>query len=237
MKWGERLIESFTHDGCLVCGSLCDDLICEDCKKTLDSEKFDSYMVRCSSCFYPLISLDYVCPRCKNGSFPLYCVADYNSNLSYSLLHRFKFLNDKKIAKIIAMYLQNAIDVIDSLKSSYVVPIPCSKESLKRRGWDQMIEVARFLNRPVLNILKNINESDSQQKLLDRKERLEKEHKKRFAKISGYNISKEEASKTSVIVVDDVTTTSSTIKSAANCLREIGFEDIKAAVWLYDYKV
>jgi len=231
------------HNDCLICGNPCDGLICEECKTCLDSEMFDSYMVRCPACFQMLISFDYSCPRCKGSTcfpqenyFPLYCIADYNANLSYSLLHRFKFLNDKRVAKVIAMYLQRAVDALDPSKKSFIIPIPCSNKTLKERGWDQMVEICRFIDRPMLKILENIQFSNSEQKLLDRKERLEKEHEKRFKVVCGSTILKDESSTTSVIVVDDVTTTYSTINSAVHCLRAFGFKDIKAAVWLYDYK-
>ena len=39
-----------------------------------------------------------------------------------------------------------------------------------------------------------------------------------------------------MVLVDDVTTTFSTIQAAAGCLAGMGFKDVKAAVWLYDYK-
>ena len=39
-----------------------------------------------------------------------------------------------------------------------------------------------------------------------------------------------------LIVVDDVCTTSSTIQKAISVLHARGFENVKAAVWLYDYK-
>ena len=235
---------------CLVCNEPSDDVLCPDCKAILDAECFDSYMVRCPKCFFPMVSYDYDCPRChtKEGKsctntsvVPIYAIADYNSNLSYSLLHRFKFFGDKKMAKVAAMYMQRAVDALDPKGDAYIVPVPCSRRSLKERGWDQMVQVCRYMDRPMLRILENTNEELSQQKLLDRNQRMEKGRERRFSVISAYEkMAYEEIedkyTRRPVVLVDDVTTTFSTIQAAAGCLAGMGFKDVKAAVWLYDYK-
>ena len=235
---------------CLVCNAPGDDILCPDCKDILDSERFDTYMVRCPKCFFPLVSHDYSCPRCHGketaqGSevcmVPVYAVSDYNSNLSYSLLHRFKFLKDKEIARIAAICIQKAIDILDPNGDSFVVPVPCSMQSLKQRGLDQMVQVCRYIDRPMLRILGNNNEEPSQQKLLNRSQRMEKGREKRFSMASAYEKVAydgvlDEYIGRPVVLVDDVTTTFSTIQAAADCLLDMGFKEVKAAVWLYDYK-
>lgn len=195
-------------------------------------------MERCPKCFLPIVSSIYNCPRChgNDGTIPVYGIADYNSNLSYSLLHRFKFLGDRRVAQIVAMRLQKAFDVLDPNAEAVVVPVPCSDETLKRRGWDQMLEVCRYLDRPTLEVLANLQHDESQQKLLNRSQRMEKGSGKRFEKSNRCKELSKEALETPIIVVDDIATTFSTIMSAAGSLKEIGFKDVKAAVWLYDYK-
>lgn len=202
-------------------------------------------MVRCPKCFFPMVSYDYDCPRChtKEGKsctntsvVPIYAIADYNSNLSYSLLHRFKFFGDKKMAKVAAMYIQRAVDALDPKGDAYIVPVPCSRRSLKERGWDQMVQVCRYMDRPMLRILENTNEGLSQQKLLDRTQRMEEGREKRFSMASAYEGMDEGYENRPVVLVDDVTTTFSTIQATAGCLAGMGFKDVKAAVWLYDYK-
>ncbi len=235
---------------CLVCNAPSDDVLCPDCKAILDSERFDAYMVRCPKCFFPMVSQDYNCPRCHGNEktqgsdgyiVPVYAVADYNSNLSYSLLHRFKFLGDKRIAKIAAMYMQGAIDELDPNGDAFIVHVPCSRQSLRKRGWDQMVKVCECIDRPMLRILENTSEGLSQQKLLDRSQRMEKGREKRFSMASAYEKMvcdgvMDEYTGRPVVLVDDVTTTFSTIQSAADCLLGMGFKNVKAAVWLYDYK-
>jgi len=242
---------------CLICSAPSNSLICKNCQDELDAECFDSYMTRCPYCYMPLISQDYICPRChsnhhserdKNSQdkaeqkaiFPLYCVADYNANLSYSLLHRFKFLGDKRIAKIVALYLQKAVTALDPMQNAYIVPVPCSKKTLKNKGWDHMVEVCKHIDRPTLKILENTQTSFSQQKLLDRQHRLENKKEAQFTIVLDLkdilHANKIKDLSVPLIVVDDVCTTSSTIQKAISVLHARGFENVKAAVWLYDYK-
>lgn len=232
-------------DRCLICDNVCNssNFICPSCLATLESEMFSTFMATCPSCFYPIISSEYKCPRClkspnESGSaFPVYCVSTYDGNLSYSILQRFKFRNDKKLAKIVAYMINKGLDELDREHNAVIVPIPCSKTSLKKRGWDQMKEVSKYLNRNVLDILEVSNNSNIQQKLLDRFHRMNKSTK-RFELSKKYN-PKELISFLSgrqIILIDDVSTTFSTLTAAYDTLKKIGFEDVKAVVWLYDLK-
>ena len=232
-------------DRCLICDEVLNTTknglaLCPTCIKALEDEKYDTFMSRCPVCYYPVAGSEYKCPRCrKNGSnaFPIYCVSTYDGDLSYSVLQRFKFHDDKRLAKVVAFMLNKALSILDPQENAVIVPIPCSKQSLRKRGWDQMKEVAKYLDRQSLPLLVNTSISSTQQKLLDRSQRLVKSSK-RFELDNGYNL--EEALKAlknrSLILIDDVSTTFSTLTAAHDCLASLGFENIKGAVWLYDLK-
>ena len=234
-------------DHCLICDAVLNTTknnagLCHTCQSLLESEQYDKFMAQCPSCYYPIVSSEYKCPRCRKAgpegkAFPIYCVSTYDGNLSYSVLQRFKFHDDKRLAKVVAFMLSKALPILDPSGTAVIVPIPCSKQSLKKRGWDQMKEVAKYLDRDVLPLLVNTNNSSSQQKLLDRSQRLIK-MSKRFELDKGYKL--EEALKAlknrSIILIDDVSTTFSTLTAAQTYLASLGFEDIKGAVWLYDLK-
>ena len=232
-------------DRCLICDDVLNTTkaglnLCPTCIKALEEERYDTFMARCPVCHYPIVSSEYKCPRCRKAgadAFPIYCVATYDGDLSYSVLQRFKFHDDKRLAKVVAFMLNKALTCLDPEQDAVIVPIPCSKQSLRKRGWDQMKEVAKYLKRQVLPLLVNTSISSSQQKLLDRAQRLVKTSK-RFELGKGYNL--EEALKIlknrSLILIDDVSTTFSTLTAAHDCLASLGFENIKGAVWLYDLK-
>ncbi len=233
-------------DRCLICDNVCDshNLLCPSCLATLESEMYSTFMATCPSCFYPIVSTEYRCPRCLKTSdssapaFPVYCVSTYDGNLSYTVLQRFKFRNDKKLAKIVALMINRGLDRLDSQHNAVIVPIPCSKASLKNRGWDQMKEVSKYLNRQVLDLLTvSVDSNTTQQKLLDRSQRISK-NTKRFEISKKYNLQKllDYLKGRKIILIDDVSTTFSTLTAAYNVLKKMGFEELQAVVWLYDLK-
>lgn len=233
-------------DRCLICDNVCDshNLLCSSCLATLESEMYSTFMATCPSCFYPIVSTEYLCPRCLKTSdssapaFPVYCVSTYDGNLSYTVLQRFKFRNDKKLAKIVALMINRGLDRLDSQHNAVIVPIPCSKASLKTRGWDQMKEVSKYLNRQVLDLLTvSVDSNTTQQKLLDRSQRISK-NTKRFEISKKYNLQKllDYLKGRKIILIDDVSTTFSTLTAAYNALKKMGFEELQAVVWLYDLK-
>lgn len=232
-------------DRCFICDNVCDTrkFICPSCLSTLESEMFSTFMATCPSCFYPIISTEYLCPRCLKSpnssgcAFPVYCVSTYDGNLSYTVLQRFKFRDDKKLAKVVALMISKGLDELDSEHNAVIVPIPCSKASLRKRGWDQMKEVSKYLKREVLDLLSVTSNDNVQQKLLDRSHRLQK-NTKRFELSKKYNLNEllEHIKGRQIILIDDVSTTFSTLTFAYDELKKIGFEDVKAVVWLYDLK-
>lgn len=232
-------------DHCLICDNVCDshNLLCLSCLATLESEMYSTFMSTCPSCHYPIVSSEYRCPRCLKSSspsgkaFPVFCVSTYDGNLSYTVLQRFKFKNDKKLAKIVALMINKGLAELDAQHDAVIVPIPCSKASLKKRGWDQMKEVSKYLNREVLDLLTVSTTSNTQQKLLDRAQRINK-NTKRFELSKKYGLNKllEHLRDRQIILIDDVSTTFSTLSMAYDTLKKLGFEDVKAVVWLYDLK-
>lgn len=231
-------------DRCLICDNVCDShFLCPSCLATLQSETFNTFMSRCPVCYYPIVGKEYSCPRCLKATakgkenFPVYCVSTYDGNLSYSVLQRFKFKNDKKLSNVVVYMLNQGLEVLDPRKSAIIVPIPCSKTSFRKRGWDQMKEVSKYLGREVLDLLEVSSNATGQQKLLDRSQRLSKTSK-RYEFSKKYNL-KETLSHIAgrqIILIDDVSTTFSTLTAAREALKKIGLEEVKAVVWLYDLK-
>ncbi len=134
--------------------------------------------------------------------------------------------------------INRGLDRLDSQHNAVIVPIPCSKASLKNRGWDQMKEVSKYLNRQVLDLLTvSVDSNTTQQKLLDRSQRISKSTK-RFEISKKYNLQKllDYLKGRKIILIDDVSTTFSTLTAAYNALKKMGFEELQAVVWLYDLK-
>lgn len=101
-----------------------------------------------------------------------------------------------------------------------------------------MKEVSKYLNRQVLDLLTvSVDSNTTQQKLLDRSQRISK-NTKRFEISKKYNLQKllDYLKGRKIILIDDVSTTFSTLTAAYNVLKKMGFEELQAVVWLYDLK-
>ena len=223
---------------CPICGSeaFSDSVICPECASELDEECFDAFMSRCPVCFHPRVSDLYVCQRClqSNGknrkAHRIYSVARYDGKLSFSIVDSFKFHNHRKLAPIVALYLKRALDVLDPSGEAVIVPIPCSRGRILKYGWDQMIEVCKFLKRPYVRLLERNEANQDQQKYLGKSQRLQAAEGKfrinnRIKDLQSYRNRK-------IIIVDDILTTGSTMEAAMNTLESNGFSDVCGATWL-----
>jgi len=160
---------------------------------------------------------------------------DYSNQFVRNSIHSLKYKRNKKIAlwygEILFDYLigesyedNNSID-----NKPIITIIPSSKSRMQKRGWNQceliLDEIKRldknnYFEYNKNNLVKNRN-TESQTKMRNKKDR-EKN-------VSGsFSIIKPEVffNKT-VILIDDVTTTGSTIKEAGRLLKNTGAKEVR----------
>ena len=208
--------------------------MCDTCRTILDSECFDVALSRCPRCHLPKLCDTYKCP-CENQDiyYDIFSIARYDGNLSYATLRALKIDGNKAISKVLSYYILKAMIHLGCNKNTIVVPVPCSKARLKKFGWDQMQLVAKHLPYRYENLLVN-NINKGQQKKLSKSQRLEEAKAK-------FSINKKLLDKLSldceqkIVVIDDVTTTMATMKSAIDCLKGQGFNNVSGITWLYDW--
>lgn len=218
---------------CLVCGSvfMTDGFLCSECSLLTNKDRFESFMIRCGNCFYPIVSEDYICPRChceKNYN-PIYSIYDYSAVFSRRLLERFKFEGERKLKYYWAECLKRCFDDLDlKTEDSVIVPVPCSSSGLKRRGWDHMVEISGVLshkyNFTCRRMIKNISSNIGEQKNMNLKERKENAQKK-FAPDN--DLLKSALPDLTYILLDDIFTTGSTIHACEQILNSAGLKKLK----------
>lgn len=212
---------------CILCSAKTQDAdLCEHCKETL--KEIIPIQQRCQKCGRVLISEINLCMDCRQPDkiilqniqsvFPLY---EYQLSKK-ELLYRWKIKEARSLSKIFA---DNIAYVLNNYyKDIPIVPIPPRPDKIKRKGWDQIQELTKYLkyyhNIKVYDILQR--NDNQQQKKLNRQERLE--HIKSAYKIKDNikNLPKE------VILLDDIITTGSTLESCAKILKNNGIQDVKA---------
>ena len=223
---------------CPICGSPAfrSRVVCRECASQLDSECFDSFMDRCPACCYPRVASLYHCVRCygkERRISRIFPVARYDGKLSYAVIDGLKFRGQRKLAGVVALYLKRALDALDPEGKALLVPVPCSASRLDNFGYDHMTDVCKALRREFLPLIVNRSSgavSSEQQKKLDREHRIGSSEGK-F--VINRDVKNMDALKSrTVVVVDDIVTTMSTMNAAIALLKDEGFGDVSGASWL-----
>lgn len=194
---------------------------CEECfdKITLIKEPV------CSVCGRPLIGNDALCSDCKtikhefiSGKFPLSyeCIA--------KSIYRFKYSNKPFYAKDYGRIIYELYkDWIEYIKPDAFIPVPLHKKRFNKRGYNQAAELSKVLTMltgiPTLDKYVVRTRNTVPQKVFDRKHR-QINMKKAFI------VPKNDVKLKTVIVVDDIFTTGSTIDAVSRELRHQGTNGI-----------
>jgi ComF family protein len=189
----------------------------------------------CPRCALPL-PVPAVCGEClrrevglaRRGRAP--ALAGVHAAFVYAppldrLLPRFKFHRDLAAGALLAQLLAEAADGLP--RPDAVVPVPLHRARLRRRGYDQALELARPLAR-VLDLplrddlLQRVRTTAPQSELSAAARR--RNLKGAFAVRSAIELP------ASVALVDDVMTTGATLHAAAEALKRAGVRHVEAWV-------
>jgi ComF family protein len=202
--------------------------LCEQCG---DSLKINSG-VKCNICGKPLISEREMCLSCRNGeehSYDrLWTLFPYTGKFR-SLLSAYKFQKRLSLANFFAEKVIEIIKTEPLLKEAYIVPVPPRPGKIKESGWDQvdyLIKMIKKLEKENVRVNLCLKRGKSMvQKRLNRKERAEN--------LKG-RIYLNKAVQKTVLIIDDVITTGSTMEICANTLKEGGAEKVYGLCLFYD---
>ncbi|MBU1557651.1 ComF family protein [Patescibacteria group bacterium] len=174
-------------------------------------------------------------PKTRNEDKKMITVFSYEDKLIKEAISSFKFRKNKRLAKIFAQILYDEIlehmselETFSNFKKPILIPIPLSKQRMRERGFNQCELIAKEMS--ILdkdssfvfekNVLIKIKDTPHQSRAKNKKERLENLKKsfsvKQSEKIRGKNI----------LLLDDVTTTGTTLKEASKTLRRYGAKKI-----------
>lgn len=208
---------------CQVCGSPSTGAVCSVCMASMD------YLqgITCIHCGKQL-NEQYphsICPDCKAGVFyytRAYSCFEYNG-MGKVLLHKLKYEGRIELAKVIGGLMSDRLKN-EGLGIDIIIPVPIHKKKLEARGFNQSYEIAvelgRKLGKPVLDCMERKKETRAQYDL----DRLQRQHNivDAFSVRLSYNVGKYK----SVLLLDDIYTTGSTVNECSKALKEAGAGDI-----------
>ena len=147
----------------------------------------------------------------------------YDEYVSRSI-YRFKYNAKQEYAGYYANIIYNRLgDKIRSWDAKALIPVPIHKNRMKKRGYNQAYLIAKELSKltgiPVENnLVKRKNETKVQKELGAR----ERENNLKKAFIVNKNV----VELKSVVIIDDIYTTGSTVDSIASLLKEKGVRKV-----------
>ena len=200
--------------------------LCETCKAKLQ----EIHGKTCLICGRPLESLEprfiqgdycYDCMRWEEDPQWQGCLTKNHSLYMYNkflqeVIARYKFRGDYILARI---FSEKVLKIITGLKADLLVPIPLSPERLQERCFNQAEALLLEAGLPRANILKRIH-SEKQSK----KSRHERIHVGQVFQLETDAVI---AGKT-ILLIDDIYTTGSTLRHAAKVLVEHGANSVSS---------
>ncbi len=208
---------------CMVCGESGQDGrdLCRACRAALPWQG-----PACLRCALPLPSPG-TCGACVQRPPPLtevHATFDYAFPLD-RLLPRLKFHRDFASGRVLTQVMAQRCAALT--QPDALLPLPLHRERLRRRGYDQALELARplakALSLPLLDGVLTRVKSTSAQSRLDADAR-QRNMRGAFHVVAGA------ALPSHVVLVDDVMTTGATLHAAARALLAAGVERVDAWV-------
>lgn len=201
---------------CFVCSKQ-GEYVCERCRKMFKRNLPECYICRKIS---PNYQTHY---GCKNRySYDSVFVGWEYNDISSDILKAFKYRGAYDVESSILSLFSNILKDFEYVKkdgNSLVVPVPVSANRLRERGFNQTENLARYISNKFHfdfseDLVINIDNSDEHQSLKDRENR--RQIRNKFVVNKNYNLRKYK----SIIVVDDVITTGSTIEQISKIIKE-----------------
>lgn len=198
-----------------------EDGICKKCRRAI----IPIEEPRCMKCGKPLLKAEEeYCFDCKKYNH------EFEDGISLWIhkppvsdaLYRFKYNGLKCYGEVFAKEaVKNFYDYMDKRNIDAFVPIPLSTKRYRIRGYNQAEILAEELSKlteiPVKNVLKRVRETNPQKQLNDL------ERKKNIK--DAFAVKEVDALK-SVMLIDDIYTTGSTLDEAAKTLKNEGVSKV-----------
>lgn len=210
---------------CRLCRIPSRKILCLHCYYELETTTNHHSCKICKKIIYTQEDICFNCSLTPPYFDNIYCKYIYAKPLS-SILYQLKFKRNKKYANLLGYLLyQTLIEIPNLLDFDLILPVPISKERWRTRGFNQtelLLKYAKLVNKHLkinCSYLKRHKNSIPQ----TLKSGLERQQNLADAFIINKNVQN-----LSILLIDDVITTGSTLNNIAYLLKEHGANKVCA---------
>jgi ComF family protein len=220
------LLDTLFPNKCITCGKT-GDFLCENCLSLIPK-------VNLGKCLFCKKECEFgICEKCSSNKYfdGIFCLFYYKSikNLIKDMKYNGFYDICRLFGEILAdFYIKYNISSYVGNSNILLIPVPMHKKRLRKRGYNQAFKISKaFSYKTKLNIYDKIlfrTRNTIKQATLSEKER--KENLKGVFDCSLKNLFKIDIENSTVLLLDDVITTGSTLSECSLCLRKYGFKKI-----------
>ena len=197
---------------CALCGGAAEELVCAACERALP--RLDACCTRCALPL-PQPGTCGACLRAPPAFDDAHAAFEYRFPVD-RMVHRFKFRGDLALGRWLAQQLGARVRAAP--RPQWLVAPPLGPGGLRRRGFNQSVEIARRLARDLgvpldAFAVRRLRETPPQRAL---------DAKARHANLAGAFACARALAGAHVAVVDDVVTTGATGEAMARAVRQAG---------------
>ena len=215
------ILQSITQNNCVLCGITCNQDLCISCRDNLPQIPTQ----HCPTCLLPTIT-SLTCGRCLKTppAFTRTIAALQYTFPVDALIHALKYQSNLAIAPVLAKLLFKKTSATE--KPDFIVPMPLHPKRLKERGFNQALEIARYLSsKNKITLL-----PDTCIRVKNTVAQTGLPWKDRQKNIRNAFSCKMDFSSKHIAVIDDVMTTGATLNEISKVLRQCGAEEVSGWV-------
>lgn len=220
MSFIDQALSFIAPHHCYVCrkeGSVC-------CQKCLKDIRISSGEIACYLCNKRNNVLDGICLNCRSKQYldGVFWFADYKNKYASKIVKALKFNNVHQASRVMTKAIVDTIPNDIQINLNFIVQIPTANKRVRARGWDQAKLISKYLSKqirvPNKSLLIRLSSFDQiGAPKLERSIASEK-----FFKAIRLGLIKDKT----ILLVDDVLTTGSTLNSAARTLKSAGAKEV-----------
>ncbi|MFZ5353335.1 MAG: ComF family protein [Bacillota bacterium] len=208
---------------CCICGFEAENIVCDRCLGAVKHINGRACF-RCGKALSDSYIKSY-CPDCchtEHSFDSAFSCFEYDG-MGKEIIHRLKYEGKAAVADILAGFMYERLRLED-LEADAIIPVPIHENKLLKRGYNQSLLVAKKLSRymrlPMLDcIVKSKDTKD--QSSLDRNHRI-----MNVIDAFSFNLLYNISNCKSVLLVDDVYTTGSTVDECSRVLKLQGVQAV-----------